>query len=359
MDIDNATPATTEVRLNVFHGRTVHSLVLPPSTTLSEIQQELEVLTGVPPFNQKLIAPKRGLLKAADADSPISKLILDITKPTKVTMMGTKPEVVDAIKLQTPQSFKRPTPRFVFHDHSAVTGGSNSNEDANIDPNYTFHKLVPLAFLPNSELALALLQRLRRDRGIQAIMRRHKWSVPVLTELDPASNTSHDGKLLGLNRNKGQVIELRLRTDAYDGFRDYKTIRTTLCHELAHNEHSPGHDAGFWALFRELEREVIELDPFSRNGHALSKQEYFQPVESHEDEEFQDNGGWQGGSFVLGGGNAVVDDSATTTTIDDINRLSDRELTLRTASMRNSMLDAALKRQQQSSSRKGKDHSGR
>lgn len=50
--------------------------------------------------------------------------------------------------------------------------------------------------------------------------------------MDPLSNTqsSHEGttRLLGLNRNRGEVIELRLRTDAYDGYRDYKTIRNTL-----------------------------------------------------------------------------------------------------------------------------------
>lgn len=41
--------------------------------------------------------------------------------------------------------------------------------------------------------------------------------------------------ILGYNRNKGQEISLRLRTDDYAGFRKYLAIRKTLVHELTHN----------------------------------------------------------------------------------------------------------------------------
>lgn len=63
-------------------------------------------------------------------------------------------------------------------------------------------------------------------------MQKHKFSVGLLTELAPHENP----ELLGLNVNKGQAIKLRIRTDAYDGFRPYLWIRKVLCHELAHNE---------------------------------------------------------------------------------------------------------------------------
>lgn len=41
--------------------------------------------------------------------------------------------------------------------------------------------------------------------------------------------------ILGWNRNQGQEISLRLRTDDYAGFRKYLAIRNTLVHELTHN----------------------------------------------------------------------------------------------------------------------------
>ena len=53
----------------------------------------------------------------------------------------------------------------------------------------------------------------------------------VLTELAPHEQPH----LLGLNENHGQSIKLRLRTDAYDGFRLYSDVRRVLCHELTHN----------------------------------------------------------------------------------------------------------------------------
>jgi hypothetical protein len=62
-------------------------------------------------------------------------------------------------------------------------------------------------------------------------MRSHKFSVGLLSELAPHEHPN----LLGLNVNAGQSILLRIRTDAYDGFRSYAEIRRVLCHELTHN----------------------------------------------------------------------------------------------------------------------------
>lgn len=127
-------------------------------------------------------------------------------------------------------------------------------------------------------------------------------AVGLLTEMDPLSNTqsSHEGttRLLGLNRNGGEVIELRLRTDAYDGYRDYKTIRNTLCHELAHNVHGP-HDRSFWDLCHQIEREVHAAD-WKHGGHSVSGGAFYEPSAEDEDD-VPDHGGWTGGTHVLGG----------------------------------------------------------
>lgn len=144
---------------------------------------------------------------------------------------------------------------------------------------------------------MQFLERLRDDPGIRASMRKHKWSVPLLTEMNPAEHTTHESRTLGLNRNRGEVIELRLRTDAYDGYRDYRTIRKTLCHELAHNVWGD-HDRNFWDLCHQIEREVDAGD-WKSGGKALTSQEYYEP---QGEVEVADHGGWTGGEFVLGGG---------------------------------------------------------
>lgn len=62
-------------------------------------------------------------------------------------------------------------------------------------------------------------------------MQTNQLSVGLLTELAPHEHP----ELLGLNVNAGQEIKLRIRTNAYDGFRLYADVRKVLCHELAHN----------------------------------------------------------------------------------------------------------------------------
>ena len=131
-------------------------------------------------------------------------------------------------------------------------------------------------------------------------MRKHKFSVPLLTEMNPAEHTTQESRTLGLNRNKGEVIELRLRTDAYDGYRDYKVIRKTLCHELAHCVWGE-HDRNFWNLTGEIEKEV-ERNDFNSGGRSVGNQEFYNPGDDMAGQDVMDHGGWTGGEFVLGGG---------------------------------------------------------
>jgi hypothetical protein len=141
---------------------------------------------------------------------------------------------------------------------------------------------------------------LRDDPGIKAAMRKHKFTVPLLTEMNPDEHTqsNHEGtsRTLGLNRNAGEVIELRLRTDAHDGYRDYKTIRKTLCHELAHNVWGP-HDKNFWDLCKQIEKEVDAAD-WKSGGHSVGNEEFYEGGSN--EEMVDDHGGWTGGEFVLG-----------------------------------------------------------
>jgi len=132
-------------------------------------------------------------------------------------------------------------------------------------------------------------------------MRTHRFSVGLLTEMDPAMHTTHESRTLGLNRNHGEVIELRLRTDDDAGYRDYGTIRRTLCHELAHNVWG-AHDSNFWALYREIEREV-ERNDYRSGGRSLGDVEYApaRPGAGDAEEDHVDGGGWTGGEFRLGG----------------------------------------------------------
>lgn len=104
------------------------------------------------------------------------------------------------------------------------------------------------------------------------------------------------------------MIELRLRTDAYDGYRDYRIIRKTLCHELAHNVFGE-HDRQFWDLCGQIEKEVERAD-WKSGGRALTDEVFF---EGEEGGDHVDGGGWTGGEFVLGGGGGSSQGRTTAT----------------------------------------------
>ncbi|KAI9247065.1 WLM domain-containing protein [Sporodiniella umbellata] len=156
---------------------------------------------------------------------------------------------------------------------------------------FTFHKISVLREFSHQEKARGLLERLRSDRGIQGIMKARRWSVGELTELTPFETS-----ILGYNKNAGQLIALRLRTDDLSGFRHYDSVRKVLLHELAHNVWGD-HDDNFHALNRQLNKDVISLDWTAHGGHALGEGDFYNP----EGEEVADSSSYEAGTYKLGG----------------------------------------------------------
>ncbi|KAI0203065.1 WLM-domain-containing protein [Astrocystis sublimbata] len=279
----------------VHHGKS-HTFDMQPDATVSDLATQIQDSLGVPVDKQKLMVSKMPMLKAPFGARPIAEI-----ENKKITLLGpTNAELVNLAEASEKASAREKHLEEARRNASKLTsryGSSNRPRNTPEDSQYTFQTLRPLPNLPRPERSLAFLQRLKADRGIRAAMRAHKFSVGLLTEMDPLSyiESSHEGttRILGLNRNKGEVIELRLRTDAYDGYRDYKMIRNTLCHELAHNVHGP-HDRKFWDLCHQIEREVAKWG----QEHTLGGGDAYQPSE----EIAYDHGGWTGGEFVLGGG---------------------------------------------------------
>lgn len=246
----------------------------------------------------KFIAKGKMLRASEHGEQTISHL-----DGTKVTLQVPTLEAIQDLQRSSDAARAREARRHAINTSAArPVAARRTRPDparAHADAQYTFLRVEPLPGYTNPERSRAFLERLKEDPGIRSAMRKHEFTVGLLTEMDPAANTqsSHEGttRLLGLNRNKGEVIELRLRTDAYDGYRDYKTIRATLCHELAHNVHGP-HDRKFWDLCHQIEREVQAAD-WKSGGHSVGDGDYH---ESPEDD-VPDHGGWTGGTYVLGG----------------------------------------------------------
>lgn len=306
-----------DITVTVYHHRSPHTFTLPSDSSLQDLSSAISSELRIAPENQKLlITPKPGLQKPPFPTTRIADSLPLSSPKFKIVLLGSKTEEIEELNSAISRGRRRlearsarpPPPPVVRRRPGGVHTLSSPSTGT-----YTFHRLVPLSYLPRSERSLAFLARLRDDPGIRAAMAKHRFSVPVLMEMDPALHTTHESRTLGLNRNKGEAIELRLRTDAYDGYRDYRTIRRTLCHELAHCVHSE-HDRAFWDLTKLIETEV-ERGDWTRGGHSLSREEFYNPDDWESERQRQagdlvDHGGWNGGEFVLGGGGGAAAESA-------------------------------------------------
>ncbi|OTA54891.1 WLM-domain-containing protein [Hypoxylon sp. EC38] len=291
---DNIPPESQGITINFTHHGNQHSITIDPSATIADLANEIEAELFIPINNQKLMVSKLGLLKPPFEDRPVTDL-----QDKKITLIGTSSAEIASLDSASQRAAARQAHLAAARrNQPKLYSRRRDPQREHEDSRYTFAILRPLPNLPHPERSLALLQRLKNDPGIRAVMRAHGFSVGLLTEMDPLTHTQGTTLTLGLNRNKGEVIELRLRTDAYDGYRDYKTIRRTLCHELTHNVHSE-HDRQFWDLCHQLEREVARAD-WKSGGRTVGDVEYYEPEPS--EEVAYDDGGWTGGEFVLGGG---------------------------------------------------------
>lgn len=302
MDSENA------ITLTIHYRGSPHAYTLPASATMQDLSSTVASELHIPTENQKfLISPKPGMLKAPFPNTPLAEFLPDSIRSSpkfKITLLGSPAQEISDLNEAVSSNRRRLEARATSSSHPRISrrppGGVRTLSSPSPDT-YTFHRLLPLSYLPNPDRSLQFLARLRDDPGIKFAMQKHRFSVPLLTEMNPAEHTTESSRTLGLNRNKGEVIELRLRTDAYDGYRDYRTIRKTLCHELAHCVFSE-HDRDFWNLTKQIEGEV-ERGDWTRGGHRLTEQEFYNPQDWEEQagREEVDDRGWTGGEFVLGG----------------------------------------------------------
>ncbi|WFD39947.1 uncharacterized protein MJAP1_002929 [Malassezia japonica] len=206
-----------------------------------------------------------------------------------VTVVGAKDDEINAIHEQESAWARRNAPRQL---HPSLLRGAKPRSTATPAPRRVFGQCVVHPNTPSHDrfngLVLRYLERLASDPAVLHVCRTHGYEVGTLTELLPHEHPN----LLGLNENKGQRILLRIRTDAADGTRDYKTTRRVLMHELAHNEISE-HPPEFKILNSKLNAEVDAYERAELHGtHRLHDGPAYERVEQVQ----------QGGSYTLSGG---------------------------------------------------------
>lgn len=268
-------PSGSSVQLTVVHRKLEHTLSpLAPSTTLAELRGVVEEATGVPADKQKLLVPRS--VGAADLNRADERTLdqVGLTRQgIKITVVGPLNSEIEQLQEKEDAMHKSNTPR---QYHPSLLKGTRARNTAapSVSP---FGKLeAHSSTAPSSPLhgkVMDYLTRLATDPGIVHICALHAFRIGTLTELLP---WEHPG-LLGLNENMGQRISVRIRTDDATGFRDYKTARRVLVHELAHNKVND-HPPEFKTLNSQLNAQIEAFEAAQRHGrHTLIDGDFYQP----------------------------------------------------------------------------------
>ncbi|XP_073028969.1 uncharacterized protein [Primulina eburnea] len=307
------------------------------NATLKDLGDHLQTLTNVKADTLRLLVStgksSTMLYPFSDQHSCLSLEAASVHKGKVVRMMGVLEDEVNEVL----QNEKVDLRIAGFDEEAKRLRRKISNRP------YTSHKLPqgPYIFcdfrtlsLPGVELnpptskALELLHMLASDPGIVSIMNKHHWRVGILTEMAPIGYVGVSPKcILGVNKNHGEEISLRLRTDDLHGFRKYESIKKTLLHELAHMVYSD-HDANFYALDSQLNKEAATLDWTKSRGHTLSG---FTHLVQYE-EEFDINRN-ETSSQKLGGRTSILPDARASSASAAYQRLANSSTALLRSSM--------------------------
>ncbi|XP_047319961.1 uncharacterized protein LOC124923988 isoform X2 [Impatiens glandulifera] len=267
--------------------------------TLRELGLELQKLTEVKGDTMRLIVPQLST-KSSKMFLPFSKehcnLSLEeasILKGKSVKMMGVPEHEVDEILQSAKESlriagFEEEEKRLRQRMLNRPTGPIKLPQGPYIFCDFRTLHIPGLELNPPPSEALKRMHMLAADPGIVAIMNKHHWRVGIMTEMAPEGYVGVSPMcILGFNKNQGEEISLRLRTDDLKGFRKYESIKKTLLHELTHMVHSD-HDNKFLALQSQLNHEASTLDWTKSKSHSLSKvshsiyeEENFMDVQEH------------------------------------------------------------------------------
>ncbi|KAH6764730.1 hypothetical protein C2S52_013699 [Perilla frutescens var. hirtella] len=276
--------------LVVWRGRKL-VVEINPGATLKELGDKLRDLTHVEADTLRLLVPVEKSSKLmypfSDEHSHMTLESASILKGKSIRMMGVPKGEVDEV-LQNAKAnlriagFDEEERRLKQRISGRSYAPSKLPQGNYIFCNFRTLSLPGVELNPPASKALELLHKLASDPGIVAIMNKHCWRVGILTEMAPVGYVGISPKcILGVNKNQGQEISLRLRTDDLKGFRKYESIKKTLLHELAHMVFSE-HDSDFYALDSQLNKEAATLDWTKSRGHTLTGGTHFEEY----DEEF-------------------------------------------------------------------------
>ncbi|KAM0941614.1 putative WLM domain, PUB domain, Ubiquitin-like domain superfamily, PUB-like domain superfamily [Dioscorea sansibarensis] len=272
----------------------------------------LQKLTNIKADTLRLLVPQsktsKMIIPFSDSHSNLTLQEVSILEGKPIRMMGVFDNEIEEVS----QNSSKPDFRIAGFDEEEKRmrqrmGGPVVSLKLPTGPyifgNFRTLNIPGIELNPPPSEALKRMHMLACDPGIIAIMNKHRWRVGIMTEMAPEGYVGISPKcILGFNKNHGEEISLRLRTDDLKGFRKYESIKKTLLHELAHMVYSE-HDANFYALNKQLNQEAMSLDWTKSKGHTLSGRKV---SDYHEDDVASETVTGYGGQKLGGSSNALA-----------------------------------------------------
>ena len=270
----------SNLRIAISYRSQTYPITLEDASTVSTFQDLIFDTVGVRPENQKILVPPkaRQLLQTLRAGTTTQTTIRDVglSDCMQITVIGAPDNEIKEVQAEEEKWDKARAKRRQLHP--SLLKNATPQKRSVVVPESVLGKIVVHPSVPSSNPWYAeifsYLNRLASDPAILHVCHLHGYKVGTLTELLPHEHP----ELLGLNINMGDTILLRIRTDAADGLRDYKTTRRVLIHELCHIEIA-GHPPEFNVLNSQLNREVEAFEHNRILGtHRLSKGPVYEPA---------------------------------------------------------------------------------
>ncbi|KAJ9458667.1 Ubiquitin and WLM domain-containing metalloprotease [Diplonema papillatum] len=247
-----------------FHGKT-QEFVMEETDRASDLMQvfrrEFDVAESTAHF--------KAVAKGRDVTHETADLKALVGDGGKVMVIASDAAEVDSVCSRGPA---RTVPSAGMPGNIAAVS-ARRRKQSGPQASVSIHKVQALPSLPLADQAQGILVKIASDPGIVGVIDKHNFTVGLLTELPPTETT-----LLGLNKNKGEAILLKLRTlgSPTSPFLPYSEIRDTMLHELTHCVHGP-HDNSFYTLFRQLCKECQKFD-WTTGGRRIGGADFYNPA---------------------------------------------------------------------------------
>ena len=254
-----------------------HEISLPDESTVADLQTAIFTKFELDPATTSVRILHKGKAVKSD-DTAVPLATVGIATGAKLMLMASQADQLKQLADAKPErmrGFEEDDRRIRTGSSGTTSGSHRPAASSSAGPVYRFYSLQPLRVLPPGAspavaAAEALLVKLSKDPGILHVMKLHKFQVGRLSEMPPEGLVGVSASCtMGLNKNKGEEILLRLRTDDWAGLRPYTSLIPVMLHELTHNVHSD-HDGDFKALCSQLTKEYKEYMGAHESGRSLN-----------------------------------------------------------------------------------------